>query len=777
MANFFVLCRFLLRLARSARACAALPFRCIPIGIFAIAVTFACFSGTRVSATDAPVVTFNGQGLAGLEHGGFNFLTTGHLEMSLRTILPNGTRDYLNNNNTGSAWDLATRTLTKTYLWGNIRVTYTPMADRLQLNVEIENQTASPIVDLNLHLLQVRFPQTPAGIAFANGFEQSGLGVDSVTAIPADYVTGYTLICNDRVGEPVRFGIGPYGQGNWVIRMSLTTNNLPQDPQIPAGATARYQYSIRFGEPTTPLRSLAGDLYEAFAQRFPFNLYWPDRRAIAKMFISNAFLGSAVNPRGWLNEPDLDVTAPGGQEAFRVGMMQQADRSIAIMREMNAQGVIVWDIESEEFPWLTYVGDPRMLPQLAPEMDLIADEYMGRFSSAGFKVGVCIRPSRIVPGFVGSGHLWDHDNYGFDVLEELDSKVKYARQRWGCTMFYMDTNIRWDHDNNGNFVPRRLEGSVVRELQRRNPECLIACELPDQVYWSAGAPYQEVRSVGPSTPRDVLECYPNAFTVLEPKDMDLTPVWDQLVVSVRRGDLLLFTGWFPDPANERIKAIYNEAHPKPVIRNARTAETPKEAPFSLPVLIENEATQVEVGTLPTGLSFDRLTRTIVGTPTEPGVYEVHIAARSLWGEARATVQLAVTNTLLRWLKQRFGVYETLGSFTAKSDAESDGVPNDLEFAFGGNPLERDSKTILPILAADAASGCATVTFRRLKDPAIAPQYIVEESTDLEEWAPVTLTTNIVGTPIDNGDGTESVTVRGNCTALDGGGFLRVRVVF
>jgi hypothetical protein len=274
-----------------------------------------------------------------------------------------------------------------------------------------------------------------------------------------------------------------------------------------------------------------------------------------------------------------------------------------------------------------------------------------------------------------------------------------------------------------------------------------------------------------------LACYPAAFTVLEPKDVDLDPIWDTLVASVRRSDLMLFTGWFPDPANERIKAIYAEAHPKPVISNASTAETPKDVVFTLPLQLQNEVTQLDIGTLPTGLTFDSTTRTISGTPTEPGVYEVHLVARSTWGEARKTIQLAVTNPLLRWLKERFGVYEAIGSGAPKSDTEADGLPNELEFAFGADPAARDGLEKMPVVGSLNEPPCATITFRRLKDPLITPEYIVEESPDLASWSTVSLLTNMVGDPVDNGDGTESVTVRGNCTPGDGGGFLRLRIRF
>jgi hypothetical protein len=38
--------------------------------------------------------------------------------------------------------------------------------------------------------------------------------------------------------------------------------------------------------------------------------------------------------------------------------------------------------------------------------------------------------------------------------------------------------------------------------------------------------------------------------------------WADLVAGVRRGDILMTRGWFSDPANEKVKAIYAEAKKK-----------------------------------------------------------------------------------------------------------------------------------------------------------------------------------------------------------------------
>ena len=56
--------------------------------------------------------------------------------------------------------------------------------------------------------------------------------------------------------------------------------------------------------------------------------------------------------------------------------------------------VIVWDLEGQEKPHcISYVGDPRKLPQVAPEMDRFADAFMKKFRDAGFRTGLTLRPT------------------------------------------------------------------------------------------------------------------------------------------------------------------------------------------------------------------------------------------------------------------------------------------------------------------------------------------------------------------------------------------------
>lgn len=151
------------------------------------------------------------------------------------------------------------------------------------------------------------------------------------------------------------------------------------------------------------------------------------------------------------------------------------------------------------------------------------------------------------------------------------------------------------------------------------------------------------------------------------------------------------------------------------------------------------------------------------------------------GEVAVSVQSNIDNAgsgLPDWWEDLHG----LDPFAANRqlDPENDGLPNLLEYAFGGNPkvadahqrgiragrIEHDGRTFLSV-GFYRRTGDASLLFR------------VQESTDLRLWNNLSLPQQISGTPQDMGDGTEYVNVLGtlpiNGPAAEPKGFLRVAV--
>jgi len=104
---------------------------------------------------------------------------------------------------------------------------------------------------------------------------------------------------------------------------------------------------------------------------------------------------------------------------------------------MNAQGMIVWDLEGMQYPRINYVGDPRMLSVLAPEMEYngAVDAYFKKFRDAGLRVGVTVRPQRLRLTTRGGGRR------GCQSTLYPGRPNRLAHTRWGATLFYIDSNV------------------------------------------------------------------------------------------------------------------------------------------------------------------------------------------------------------------------------------------------------------------------------------------------------------------------------------------------
>jgi hypothetical protein len=247
--------------------------------------------------------------------------------------------------------------------------------------------------------------------------------------------------------------------------------------------------------------------------------------------------------------------------------MAFTDRSIAELKDVGAQGMIVWDIEGEEMPHaISYLGDPRILPRAAPEMDAVADEFFQRFRKAGLKVGVCVRPSRIISNTKGG---WAHVQVA-DAVAEISEKIDYAQKRWGTTLFYLDTNVTWEK---GMWQGKSslLASTDLEKLTQLHPDVLLIPEFGRFGYWAYCMPYGELRGGSRGTSDAIRSVYPDAGSVVAIGDGDYLGNWDPLLKGAVNGDIQLFRGWFSDTRNIFVKQLYREAD---FTRRARAAPPP-----------------------------------------------------------------------------------------------------------------------------------------------------------------------------------------------------------
>ncbi len=95
------------------------------------------------------------------------------------------------------------------------------------------------------------------------------------------------------------------------------------------------------------------------------------------------------------------------------------------------------------------------------------------------------------------------------------------------------------------------------------------------------------------------------------------------------------------------------------------------------------------------------------------------------------------------------------------DLDSDTLGTVLEYGFGRNPRANDAGgSYRASIVTDGGTDYLAMTFRRQKN-SLDLTYLVEVSSDLSDWTTVN---TLTGIPVDNGDGTETVTIRDNLAA-------------
>jgi hypothetical protein len=467
-------------------------------------------------------------------------------------------------------------------------------ADVVFGDVTIANHLADPILGYTLDLLTLRFPSP----VVANDGNPNMRACNN--AGPGVFCANYggsgpgALVCDieSAAAEPAL--LMKLENGNAANERILKIMNhhdyaddscpFPRWP-VPPGGSVHFRVALRFAGPQPDPTAVCADLFAAFAQRYPpmrSVLDWTDRRPIAQVFLESNDTNGGRNPRKWFDAgTHVNVTKAGGVKQFQKKVLEVAHNSVRRMKEMNAQGVITWDIEGAEFPDATYMGDPTKLAtadpaqSVAPEMAGIVDQYFKIYRDAGYRVGLTIRPQRVLLQRDTTGriiHEWENNDNWFGKGDQppdlqafwqnqLEMKIRFARQRWGATLFYIDSN-------SANGGP--MSFLVMRNLAAEFPDVLLIPEHSTLGYYSACAPYRQLNMLSPSeiTPPVVRRTYRGAdgrspcFSVINPTIESMLSSWPALVRDIRDGDVLFFEAWYDAAELPAIRRAYAEAGKK-----------------------------------------------------------------------------------------------------------------------------------------------------------------------------------------------------------------------
>ncbi len=110
-------------------------------------------------------------------------------------------------------------------------------------------------------------------------------------------------------------------------------------PALEPGKSWTFRSSLRFSTSTTPTIDIAKDIYLNFAKAHPKTLNWPDRRPIGAIMMANSGQKWPTNPRGWFNDPKVDITTERGKKVFNERLMKYAETSI---QEMKKTALRAW---------------------------------------------------------------------------------------------------------------------------------------------------------------------------------------------------------------------------------------------------------------------------------------------------------------------------------------------------------------------------------------------------------------------------------------------------
>lgn len=457
-----------------------------------------------------------------------------------------------------SSWNAATRTLTWTFSWGSVDCQFVPnpSQSRLDLKLAVHNTSPQPLTALTIYPLGLQFPELPQGFGAPN-YPQFHNNLDAPAVLLADYKSA-TMAIVETTAEPLYVGLLPSGPANHYLLQVGTRNEsnagflakaVPVNRPLPAGQTQHYSVSLRFAPSGTTVDKIASDALDTYRRAWPQLLDWKDRRPIGELFLSDPTSApipdSSLNPRNY----NFVKGAP-----FREALLAYADRAIRILKNQGAQGAIVWDLEGQQYPQpdTSYAGDPRNLAKLSPEMDAAADAFFQRFTSAGLKCGLTIRPQQLDFSVTPPRQ---RDLNSDAQTANLIEKINYAKKRWGCDLFYVDS----DGGPNDATPP-----SVFSTVLRTVGNVLIIPEniWPKDYAYTAPlasftAPYKPLH-----TPASVQAIWPRAFSVTYVGDApggDLQhdpDRWRAFQEAVKRGDILSFRAWFDDqPLNRQVRTL------------------------------------------------------------------------------------------------------------------------------------------------------------------------------------------------------------------------------
>jgi hypothetical protein len=561
--------------------------------VVSVALLMAVAMGARAAAADEPLRIVVGKtGLTSLTYRGTEYCDPSGRGVAGFSGEPSRIQDSARNPDafptTPTSVDLQGSTLTLGYPWGRLQIEYTVQGADLDVRATLTNTSERAIGFWKANLLQLndrlRFDATGQNMhwdyqraRFGGAQPYSHWGfADPHVYWWNDGGTKILFVDLDCKWSTGVHRLQTENGDRWVAAVSSASAPESNQDVVPPGASDSAHVAIRFRAVSDPVLEVAADGYGAWGRANPRRLRWTDRRPIGTLFVAEAAKGWPKNPNGWFNDPGLDVTTDKGRGVFAERLLDLVDRCIKILKDTDAQGVIWWDVEGARNPHpITYIGDPRVLdpkhPQhdrYAPEMNTpvtfqgktmpVVDACFANFREAGLKVGLTIRPQALTWNGNAPQQLPNPK-----PNDETLPKVEYARERWGCRLFYVDSVEDW------------FACWWYDSVTAKYDDVLMLPEWARTRTFVNAAPFSYTRFTGwqRGTPATVKACWPDAFSCMANVDYSDPAAREGALHAVQQGDVLLFNCWYEHADVQAVKLIYALAGARHAPVAADVAET------------------------------------------------------------------------------------------------------------------------------------------------------------------------------------------------------------
>jgi len=180
----------------------------------------------------------------------------------------------------------------------------------------------------------------------------------------------------------------------------------------------------------------------------------------------------------------------------------------------------------------------------------VADKFVKLNTPYSYRLYVCATDNTWQPRVMAwaAQQSIDEDQQILDILRE---RISYAKNRWGATLFHIDSSA---YAGWGPF-----SHTIMRTLAAEFADCLLIPEIVHDYYSGSTAPYRQANMDMLGTVPQQRAIYPNAFSVVNIADADFQKNGSTLIEKVRSGDILVFRAWFGSPEIGPMQAIYSAA--------------------------------------------------------------------------------------------------------------------------------------------------------------------------------------------------------------------------